>query len=88
MFPIEKLKAQKEKARQWAEEYLNSEEGKKEIEKWNKEAIEYIILDKPTSCLNEELLDEIYTFAELETFTKEQIIKKFGHLLKKKTEIN
>ena len=65
IFPLEELKAQKEKvlnkklAEKWAEEYLNSEEGKKETEKLNKEAMDYILYGKPTSYLNEQLLDEI-----------------------------
>lgn len=52
----------KELAKKWAKEWLNSEEGKAETEKWNKEAIDYILLGKPTSCLNEELLDEMREF--------------------------
>ncbi len=64
IFPIEALKSQKELAKKWAKEYFNTEEGKAEIEKWNKETVEYMILGKPTSCLNEELLDEIKNYGK------------------------
>jgi hypothetical protein len=64
IFPIEALKAQKELAKKWAKEYFNTEEGKREMEKWEKEAIEYMTLGKPTSCLNEKLLDEIKNYGK------------------------
>lgn len=51
-------------AKEWAEEYLNSEEGKLEIERINKEAIDYMLYGIPTSYLNEDLLDEIKNFKD------------------------
>ena len=51
-------------AKQWVEEYLNSQEGKKETEKFNQEAMDYILYGKPTSCLNEQLLDEIRDYVK------------------------
>jgi hypothetical protein len=53
-------------AKQWAEEYLNSEEGKLELEKLNKEAINYMLYGAPTSCLNEEFLDELKDYCGIE----------------------
>lgn len=52
----------KELAEKWAEEYLNSEEGKKEIARINQEFLEYWLYGKPTRYLNEELLDEIINY--------------------------
>jgi len=71
-------------AKQWAEDYLNSEEGKAETEKWNKEAISYILLGKSTTCLNQELLDDISSFIKVEELSIEQIVERFGDLLTEK----
>jgi|LakMenEpi03Aug12_release.lakeMendotaPanAssembly.Ray.scaffolds.fasta_scaffold3954843_1 hypothetical protein len=49
-------------AEKWAEEYLNSEEGEKEIALLNQETLEYMLYGKPTRYLNEELLDEIKNY--------------------------
>lgn len=49
-------------AKEWANDYLNSEEGKIKTEKLHKEAIDYILTGKPTSCLNEKLLDEMKAY--------------------------
>lgn len=77
-------KCMKTFAKQWAEEYLNSEEGKAETEKWNKEAISYMLLGKSTTCLNEELLDDISSFIKVEELSVEQIVERFGNLLTEK----
>lgn len=74
----------KQLAEKWAEEYLNSEEGKKETEKLNKETIDYIIFGKPTRYLNEELLDEMDSFIKVEKLSVEAIVDRFGDLLTEK----
>lgn len=47
----------------WVEAYLNSEEGKKEKVRLDKELKDYILFGKPTRYLNEELLDEMKEYA-------------------------
>ena len=74
----------KQLAEKWAEEYLNSEEGKKETENLNKETIDYIIFGKPTRYLNEELLDEMDSFIRVEKLSVEEIVERFGDLLTEK----
>lgn len=54
----------KELAEKWAEEYLNSEEGKKETARINQEVLDYMLYGKPTRYLNEELLDEIKNYGK------------------------
>ena len=49
-------------AKQWANNLLNSEDIKIELEKLNKEALDCILTGKPTSYLNEQLLNEIKNF--------------------------
>lgn len=63
-FPYIKVKADIKTAKEWAEGYLNSEEGKQEIERINKEAIDYMLYGIPTSYLNEDLLDEMKNFKD------------------------
>ena len=63
-FPYIRVKANAKTAKEWAEEYLNSEEGKLEIERINKEAIDYMLYGIPTSYLNEDLLDEMKNFKD------------------------
>lgn len=63
-FPYIRVKANIKTAKEWAEEFLNSEEGKLEIERINKEAIDYMLYGIPTSCLNEDLLDEMKNFKD------------------------
>jgi hypothetical protein len=65
-FTPTKLKKYIKTAKEWAEEYLNSEECKLELEKLNKEAIDYMLYGKPTSCLNEEFLDELKDYCDIE----------------------
>ena len=62
--PYIRIKANAKTAKEWAEEYLNSEEGKLEIERINKEAIDYMLYGIPTSYLNEDLLDEMKNFKD------------------------
>lgn len=54
----------KELAEKWAEEYLNSEEGKTETARINQETLDYMLYGKPTTYLNEELLDEIKNYGK------------------------
>lgn len=63
----------KQLAEKWAKEYLNTEEGKKETEKLNRETIDYIIFGKPTRYLNEELLDEMDSFIKTEELSIEEM---------------
>ena len=62
--PYIRIKANAKTAKEWAEEYLNSEEGKLEIKRINKETIDYMLYGTPTSCLNEDLLDEMKNFKD------------------------
>jgi hypothetical protein len=62
--PYIRIKANAKTAKEWAEECLNSEEGKQEIERINKEAIDYMLYGIPTSYLNEDLLDEMKNFKD------------------------
>lgn len=71
----------KEIAKKWAEDYLNSEEGKKEVEKINKEALDYLIFGEPTRYLNEELLSEMNSFVKIEELSVKEIVERFGYLL-------
>lgn len=69
IFPIEELKAQKEKllkktAKKLAEDYLNSEEGIAEKEMWDKELQEFILYGTPTKHLNDELITEIINYGK------------------------
>lgn len=68
-------------AKEWAEKYLNSEEGKKETERLNKEALDYMIFGYPTKYLNEELLDDMNSLLKIEELSVEEIIVRFGDLL-------
>ena len=71
-------------AEQWAENYLNSEEGKLEKEKICQEFIDYLLFGKPTRYLNEPLIDEMSDFVKFEELSVEQIIERFGDLLSEK----
>lgn len=62
--PYIRIKANAKTAKEWAEEYLNSEEGKLEIKRINKETIDYMLYGIPTSYLNEDLLDEMKNFKD------------------------
>ena len=53
-------------AEKWAEAYLNSEEGKKEKARLNKEIEDYLLFGKPTRYLNEELLNEMKEYVSKE----------------------
>ena len=88
VFPTEELKKQRDyllnnrkTAKQWADEYLSSEEGKLEIEKWDREARDYIVFGVPTTCLNEELLDEMRDFIEVEELSTEQFLEIYENTL-------
>jgi len=85
-FPIEELKARKEKllkktAKQWVEAYLNSEEGKAEMAKLNQETLDYMLYGKPTRYLNEELLDETGSFVKIKELSVEEIVDKYREFL-------
>ena len=70
VFPIEELEVQRDKvvfkkfAEKWAEEWLNSEDGKLEIEKLHKESMDFILYGKLTSYLDERLLEKIKNFKD------------------------
>ncbi|HSE99934.1 MAG TPA: hypothetical protein VLA48_03475 [Nitrososphaeraceae archaeon] len=68
-------------AKEWADKYLNSEEGKKETKRLNKQALDYMIFGYPTKYLNEELLDDMNSFLRIEELSVEEIIVRFGDLL-------
>ena len=68
-------------AKKWVEGYLNSEEGKRDTEKINKDFVDYIIFGKPTEYLNEELLDEMASFVKIEELSVKEIVERFGNLL-------
>lgn len=73
-----------ETAKKWAERYLNSEEGKIETERINKEVINHMLFGKPTRYLNEDLLDEMDSFTKVEKLSIEEITARFGDLLTEK----
>lgn len=74
----------KEIAKKLVEGYLNSEEGKKETEKLNKEALDYMIFGSPSRYLNEALLDEMNSFIKTEELSVDEIVERFGDLLTEK----
>lgn len=52
----------KEIAERMAQDFLNSEEGKEEVAKLNKEFQDFIVYGTPTRYLNEDLLTEIKNY--------------------------
>ena len=52
----------KKLAEKWAEEYMQTEEFKKEKEKWDKELQEFLLYGTPTKHLNDELITEIINY--------------------------
>ena len=92
IFPIEELKAQKEKllkktAKKLAEDYLNSEEGKLEKVKMDREFMEFFLYGSPTTYFNNEVLKELCEYdgaIKVEELSVEQIIERFGDLLTEK----
>jgi len=72
-------------AEKWAEDYLNSEEGKAETAKINKEVFDYMLYGKSTTFLNEELLDEMNDYIiETEELSSDEIIERYKGLLSEK----
>lgn len=87
IFPIEELKARKKQllkktAKQWVEDYLNSEEGKAETAKINKEVFDYMLYGKSTRYLNETLLDEMNDY--IIEISADEIIERYKGLLSEK----
>lgn len=74
----------KEIVQKLVEGYLNSEEGKKETEKLNKEALDYMIFGSPSRYLNEALLDEMNSFIKTEELSVDEMVERFGDLLTEK----
>lgn len=52
----------KEIAERMVQDFLNSEEGKEEVAKLNKEFQDFIVYGTPTRYLNEDLLTEIKNY--------------------------
>lgn len=66
---------------EWAKAYLNSEEGKAETEKINQEFKNYVLFGKPTLCLNEEFLDDMGEFIQIEKLSIEDSLYMVFNLL-------
>jgi hypothetical protein len=87
IFPIEELEARKKEltAKQWAEDYLNSEEGKAETARINQETLDYMLYGKPTRYLNEQLLGEMKDYIiKTEELSADEIVEKYKGLLSDK----
>jgi hypothetical protein len=71
----------------WAENFLNSEEGKLEKEKLNQEFKDYILFGKSTRYLNEPLIDEMDGFITTKEMTIEEIVERFSLSDKEKEDL-